>query len=387
MKPRLRHDVLYALLLAVAAAAWFAYKVTRTPEWTILTGSEEQRQDVCRSVYKKAAWRASWALDRLLADPSPAVRVPAIGALARRPDLHERFASRIRELAESGDRSVDARALEYLLQHDVAGPGAYLDRARRDLEDASCRDQHPGLLSSYLAAELDRGNPNPVAWALDLLEDGAIEDPRPLQTLLRYPELLRPFRARLVDGRSIALGSIVLGANYDWYTTGPLDPNDPACLRLRQKKDLQPEDVETGWHPYPAAGYDRYRRLDIEMAYGQLHNKVIFLYTEIEVGRAGDYLSFLTLDDNGYVFIDGQRVAGRDEPGVGEGWMMVDKCRLKQGRYPVFAWVHQADVAEPSGPDAGRHSPNHWVFKWLLRESRYRPAPQIRGLPVRLRQR
>jgi hypothetical protein len=118
------------------------------------------------------------------------------------------------------------------------------------------------------------------------------------------------------------------------------------------------------------------------MAYGQQQNRVIFLYTEIEVGRSGEYVSLLTLDDSGYVFIDGQRVAGRQQPDVGEGWLMVDKVTLSQGRHRVFAWVYQADVPEPSGPDAGRHSPNHWVFKWLVREALHRPAPAIQSVPL-----
>jgi hypothetical protein len=186
------------------------------------------------------------------------------------------------------------------------------------------------------------------------------------------------------EGEPAVTGSMVLGVNPDWYTTGPLDPRGAQARALRQKTALTPEDLRQGWQRYPEAGYDRYRRLEFEMAYGDQQDKVIFLTTEIEVGRGGDYVSLLTLDDNGYVFIDGQRVAGRSEPDVGEGWLMVQKATLTPGRHRVFAWVYQADFPDPGGSDAGRHTPNHWVFKWLLREALHRPAPDIRTVPVSL---
>ena len=186
------------------------------------------------------------------------------------------------------------------------------------------------------------------------------------------------------EGKTEASGSLVLGVNPDWYTSGPLAPTDPRARALWAKTELLPAELNEGWQRYPESGFDRYRRLDFELAYGQQQNQVIFLYTEIEVSRPGEYVSLLTLDDSGYVFIDGQRVAGRQQPDVGEGWLMLDKVTLTAGRHRVFAWVYQADFPEPSGPDAGRHSPNHWVFKWLLRQALHRPASEIQSVPLAL---
>lgn len=186
----------------------------------------------------------------------------------------------------------------------------------------------------------------------------------------------------LVNDAEAAAGTAILGINHDWLTTGPLGPGDPRCQRLRRKTDLTAEDLAEGWTRYPAEGYDRYRRLTFEDAYGQLHNKTIFLYTEIQVTREGDYESFLNIDDCGYVFIDGQRITGRSDNGVGEGWLLVDRCHLTAGRHRVFAWVYQADFPEPEGPDAGRHTPNHWNFKWLLRKARHQPADTVHSVPV-----
>ena len=684
-----RRFCLYTLPLALGLllVAFGLRRIARTPEWTVLTGTETDRQTVCRSVYKKPAWRAAWALRRLLADPSPWVRLPAIEALARRPDLHAQFAARIRALAHSDDRYVRARAVQYLFQHDGSLAPGTIRQALADLDDDSFRDQHPELLTACLAAELDRDESHVLSWALALLERNPNEDCRPLQTLLRFPNALRQHRGRLVecldhagesarpfllaaltavdgrmrgmspadwhintgdpakesespqgvtrftaeaewahrvhpnfqidrqqgelclllgegaggdhfwrrhkhstvdigkasfvftinkpgryqiwcrcwfsdkcgnhsllhiddrwlqwqrageedrtdplqtwhwkrlethvrltqgqhtltltagddgllydrlavlpveerfdpehpppmdglfdssvpsalsislerqaqsrgttqavavwvrrnstrinrgevslstatpfsivdgatktveftpgypvaeavfrvhlpegcaggevetkavfrvDGTDIATGSVILGVTPDWYTTGPLTPGDPRCRQLRNAKHVSPSDLREGWEPYPDTGYDRYRRLDFEKAFGQMHDRFVFLYTEIQVDRAGDFLSFLTIDDCGYVFIDGQRIAGRSEEGVGEGWMMVDKVSLPEGRHSVFAWVYQADFAEPVGRDAGRHTPNHWNLKWLLRQSRHAPASGIASVPVGL---
>ena len=64
--------------------------------------------------------------------------------------------------------------------------------------------------------------------------------------------------------------------------------------------------------------------------------------------------------------------------------MLVDKTPLAKGRYHVFAWVYQKNLREAYGSRAGRYTPNHWTFKWLLRERRHRAAPDIKGLPVKL---
>ncbi|MBT3375161.1 MAG: hypothetical protein HN742_37200 [Lentisphaerae bacterium] len=686
--PRLpKHYRIAIAPLAVALVVGVAWKVHRTPEWIVLTGTEAERQEICRSVYKKPPWRAARLLRHLLNDRSAAVRIPAIEALAHCPSLHPRFALTIRGLAYDTNPRLRARALEYVFQHEDMPVEAFLGGVRTDLSEDSFRDEHPDLLASYVAAELRRGNPTTVAWALDLCENGRDLDSRAVQALLRHPELLRPFRDRLIgllapddtpnaqfaraaltaidgqmrgtqptdwtrqhrapqggksllpplerftmemewahqidpnfqidalqgeqcvylgegaggdhfwrrhahstvnigkihvslhlsrddryqiwcrcwfldkcgnhsllhiddrwlrwrnaayedrndplqqwhwkriethvslkrgqhtltitagddgllydklavlpvrerfdpnspppmaplfnsaqpttismttevqaqsrgttqtisawvrrnseeltsgtaalfvpppfrvegndrvdvsfqDGiplaqadfrvhlpewatagevearttfrtkdKAIAFGSTILGTNHDWYTTGPLAPSDPRCRSLRSRKRLTRDDLVDGWSRYPANGYDRFRRLNPEKAYGQFHNKITFLYTEIDVAQAGEYASFLTIDDNGFVFVDGKRVAGRYEEGVGEGWMHVDRCHLEAGILPVFVWIGQSNVPEPTGADAGRHTPNHCVFKWLLRKSRHRPTPHIRSVPVDL---
>jgi hypothetical protein len=672
-------------VLAVAVCMVLAWKVTRTPEWTVLTGTADERQVICRSVYKKARWRASWAIGRLLRDPEPGVRVTAMGALVLRPDLHDEFRDAVAELARDADPSVRGTALEYVLRHDDMMSPEWIAAAARELRDREFRERQPQLFSLYIAVELARGNGEVVGWALSLLERSELDDPHQLAPLLRYPALLKPYRTRLgaclgqhraavdslvlgalasidgrmrgtaredwasatgeagpplerakalegftveaewahrvrpnfavdvhdgelclslgegaggdhfwrrheydtvdigkvdfvftlarsgryqiwcrswftdkcgnhsllhiddrwikwrhtsrddmgdlfrewhwkrieesvnlsegrhtlvltagddglyydklavlpvgetfdpasppapeclyhpdvptwvsltaeaqaqsrgttrkltvwvrrgspriargqvslfvpapfeivgdgraqvefapgeavaaapfrlrvpegsaggeveaktvftVDDRVVATGQQILGVNYDWYTTGPLDPRDPRCAALLQKKRPESGDLAEGWRPYPEKGYDRYRRLDFEMAYGHRQGTYIFLYTEIEVARTGDYVSFLTLDDKGHVFVDGRRVAGRDRPGVGEGWMHVDRIRFERGRHQVFAWVYQVDKPDPSGPRAGHHTPNHWMFKWLLRASRHRASPHVRGVPV-----
>ncbi len=681
---RRRFPVFTVALAAVALAA-VAYRLTWTPEWTVLTGTEAERQEACRSVYRKSPARAGWCLERLLSDSSPAVRIPALEALVHRPDLHGRFAATVHGLARGADPHVRARAIEYFFQHDGALSADLISQARADLEDPVFRDQHPGLTAAVLSAALARGQTDVVDWVVGLVERGAVGDTGAFQAVVRHPDLLRPFRGRLVsclgtsgpavkafvvaaltaidgrmrgtapddwrdtredvpgsaaeplpvnsftvegewahrlqpnfqidrtdgelglhlgegaggdhfwrrqrystvdigkahftftlsksdryqlwfrcwfsdkcgnhsllhvdgrwlrwraashddkydrlqqwhwkrietnvalsagqhtvtltagddglvydklallpagqrfdpvsppplrplfdpalpssvsisteaqsqvrgttqtvtvwvrrnsaritsgevrlavpapfevlgadtarvafaagsavagapfrvhapttsvggegdcvatfsvDGKQAAVGSMILGLTYDWYTTGPLNPSDPRCLTLSRQQSLSDADLAEGWQRYPAKGYDRYRRLDFERAFGQQHNVCIFLYTEIDVVRGGQFESFLTLDDSGVVTIDGKRVAGRREAGVGEGWMLVDNVALAPGRHRVFAWVYQADFPEPSGPDAGRHTPNHWVFKWLLRESRHRAAPQIRGVVV-----
>ncbi len=652
--------------MLLAAVGW---RLTLTPEWTVLTGNEAARQLVCRTVYRKSARRAVWCLERLLRDGAPGVQVTAMGALAYRPDLHGRFAPRLCELARAADTKVRAAALELLFQQGGMEQTQWLALAFAELRDPGFCERHPAILSAYLAAQCQRGDAATLDWLLGRLADPAFDDAGALAVVLGFPGLLQPQRARLaaahatagrsgrlfivaaltaIDGqlqpgvaatgverftaeaewaqrldpnfqiemregelclslgegaggdhfwrrheystvdigkahftftlsragryqvwcrawfsdkcgnnsllhiderwlqwrdaghddhadllrvwhwkrleREVALaagrhtltitagddgllydklavlpvgesfnpeqpppllglydettptavslsaerqsqargsrqnltvwvrrnrtslargtvllalpppfrllgptavdvefatqspiasaefqvelpagsrggevevvasfqaageadasGALVLGVNQDWYTTGPLPAAEARARALCAKTDLLPAELKEGWQRYPESGYDRYRRLDFEMAYGQQQNQVIFLYTEIEVGSAGDYVSLLTLDDCGYVFIDGQRLAGRQQADVGEGWLMVDKVRLSPGRHRVFAWVYQADVPEPSGPDAGRHSPNHWLFKWLLREALHRPAPQIRSVPV-----
>lgn len=664
--------LLAAGALAALAAAW---RLTRTPEWVVLTGSEPARQAICRTVYRKSAPRAAWCLRRLLADRSPAVRLAALGALACRPDLHERFVPRLRELAAAGDAEVRACALEWLFQRGGMDAGQWLRLAAPLVADGGLRTRRPDLLAAYVARACEGAPADAVGWVLELVEDPAFEAQGALQGLLRRPDLLRPHRDRLarayagasrstrlflaaalaaIDGAlpeaaggtggdpaenglerftveaewaqridpnfqidmeqgelcivlgegaggdhfwrrheystvdigkafytfrlardgvyqiwcrcwfmdkcgnhsllhiderwlqwrdagqddrtdrlrvwhwkriegsvrlaagrhtltltagddgllydklailpagerfdpgnppplnalhdpavpmgvsltaerqaqcrgtvqtvtvwvrrtspavargrvtltvpepfrlsgpgtadlefpgqapvagagflvelppgavggeveveaafrgedgTAAANTVLLGVLPDWRSTGPLDPRDARARRLVQKTALEPEDLREGWHPYPEAGCDRYRRLNFEQAYGQQQDRIVFLYTEFEVESAGEYLSLLTLDDNGFVFVDGRRVAGRAQPDVGEGWLMVDRVRLEPGRHRVFAWVYQADFPDPEGPDAGRHTPNHWVFKWLLREAMHRPARGLRWVP------
>jgi hypothetical protein len=644
------------------------YKLRLTPEWTVLTGTVAERQVICRSVYKKSASRAAWALERLFGDEAGEVRVTAIEALARRPDLHAQFASKIEGLAEGGDLSVRGRALEYIFKHPEMLSATWLARSSALLKGDDFRSQHPELLSFYLAAELDRRQTTVLTWMLELLAANALGDTRPWETVLRYSDQLRGFRKPLirclegaddehksfatavlmaasggvsggeepvqealdrftvemewanrihpnfhvdvhegerclhlgegaggyavwrsnkyhtvdvgqaqltftlaksgdyqiwcrswfsdkcgnhallyvddtwfkgdswyhadgtdqlrtwhwkrlesrihlaegrhtltvkaaddglfhdklallpagktfnedklppinalydpavpcsvsitpeaqsqsrgttqtvtawvrrnqadilagkvrlmipppfrivgedsvdivfgedsplasadfrvelpagsssgelraeasfvVAGQTVATGTLILGMNYDWYTTGPLSPGDPLCVALRAKTQLTRDELKTGWSAYPHIGYDRYRRLNFEQAYGQARDAYIFLYTEIEITKAGSYQSFLTIDDMGYVFVGGERVGGRNSPGVGEGNMLVDSCELKPGRYPVFAWIYQSGSHESP---SGRGAPNHWAFKWLLRETQHRPSPDVRSVPV-----
>ena len=140
------------------------YKLRLTPEWTVLTGTVAERQVICRSVYKKSASRAAWALERLFGDEAGEVRVTAIEALARRPDLHAQFASKIEGLAEGGDLSVRGRALEYIFKHPEMLSATWLARSSALLKEDDFRSQHPELLSFYLAAELDRRQTTVQIW-------------------------------------------------------------------------------------------------------------------------------------------------------------------------------------------------------------------------------
>ncbi len=185
------------------------------------------------------------------------------------------------------------------------------------------------------------------------------------------------------DRRPKGKAIMALGVTHDWYTTGPLDPHGQRARELMRAHALTAQD-RRGWTPYPRQGYDRYRRFAFEQAYGQTEDKVIFLVTEIEIGEGGEYVSLLTLDDYGCVYIGGRRVAGRPPSRcVGEGRLMMDTCRLEPGRHQVFLWVCQAAFSDPVGHDADRHSYNNWVCKWLLRRGRHRIAPDVRGVPVR----
>jgi len=199
----------------------------------------------------------------------------------------------------------------------------------------------------------------------------------PQEAAGREATLTAEFR---VNGRTEAIGTIIMGVPFDWRTTGPLSAEDALCAKLRAKTRLDPEDLRTGWSPYPAKGYDRYRRLDFEMAYGETLGKYVFLHTEIEVAEEGRYVSLMTIDDHGCVWVDGKRVSGRAENGYSEGRLMVETIRLERGRHQVFMRVYQCGYDDLDVYDRQATVPNHWVCLWLLREARLRPASGIRGV-------
>jgi hypothetical protein len=177
-------------------------------------------------------------------------------------------------------------------------------------------------------------------------------------------------------------GRMVLGGQFDWLTTGPLDPSDRLNRALKSRSNVTDEELRAQFTPYPANGYDAYRRLDLERAYGQLRNKYIYLCCDIEVAETVDYLALLTADDTAYVYVDGRLAVSQTARGPGEGRMMVRGLRLTAGRHRLFVRLYQDPAPEPTGPDAGRHSPNHCNLKLLIRKARHEIAPGIRGLPA-----
>ncbi len=182
------------------------------------------------------------------------------------------------------------------------------------------------------------------------------------------------------DGKRLAAGRVILGVPCDWYATGPLEPDSPLCRQLLGLTRLTPETRDLSvWQRYPDAGYDRYRRLNFEKAYGQQDDKYIFLHSRIDVADTGEYVSLLTIDDGGFVYLDGQRLAGRDGHGMAEGWMQTTPVRLTAGRHDVFVWVSQQPGPDGFLPNGLVSKPNHWVFKWLLRRARHEAAPGISG--------
>ncbi len=182
------------------------------------------------------------------------------------------------------------------------------------------------------------------------------------------------------EGKRLATGRLILGVPYDWHATGPLKPDAPLCRQLLGLTRLTPETRDlSAWHRYPNAGYDRYRRLDFEKAYGQQDDAYIFLCTRIDVAETGDYVSLLTLDDSGFVFINGQRIAGREGGGMAEGRLQTAPVRLEAGRHDVFAWVSQRPGPDQYLENGLSYKPNHWAFKWLLRRARHLAAPGITG--------
>jgi len=670
------------VLVGVAVIGLLFWRITWTPEWTILTGNERARLEICRTVCLKRAWRVRASLRVLLRDKSPAVRIAAVEALNRRPDVRARLSADAAVLVSAPEPDVRARALEYLLSGAGDDWKRWAERAAAELADPEFRHSHPELTRAYVQTLVQHGDSSVVGWVLDLLERDPEQQLEPLRPATAATELARPLRERflallrsgserarsfaiasltaidgamrgyaaedwvspsgvaagaidsselltrftveaewafdirpnfeidvhdgveclylaegaggfmswlqrenstvdigtgrftfalekdgnyqvwlrcwlenkcgnstgmqidgneigmfsdsedvfrtwhwqlaspgihltagrhtfdlmafedgvfvdkfvvlpaeekfnlenppplsplfdaslpsslsftaemqhqlrgttqkltvwvrrntegvrqgrvkltvpppfevlegneadavfapgvpvarstflvrvppnavagevearaefVVNGKTAAVGTVFLGVQFDWWTTGPLTSGQPRCDALMRQTDLQPAELADGWSRYPANGYDRYRRLNFEMAYGQSSGKSIFLYTEIDVAQEGDYLSLLTMDDAGPIFIDGRRVAGRSTgEALGEGLLMMQPCHLTAGRHRVFTWVWQSPADDPVGPDADRHTYNNWVFKWLLRASRHAIAPGIRGLLV-----
>ena len=183
-----------------------------------------------------------------------------------------------------------------------------------------------------------------------------------------------------VSGKGLN-GEIILGGQFDWMTTGPLDPGDARQIKLSQMKEIGDEDLKAGWSRYPQKGIDPYRRLNLEWAYGGFRNKFIYLCTDINVGQSGDFMAMLTADDTAIVFIDGKRVIEQSGDGPGEGRLVTSPLYLDRGPHRIFARVFQSDAPIPEGPDRYSHTWNHCIFKLLLRKKQHQQSETIQGLP------
>jgi len=187
------------------------------------------------------------------------------------------------------------------------------------------------------------------------------------------------------ESGTVVEGEMILGGQFDWLTTGPLAYADELRRKLSGRRTVSDEELAADFSPYPITGYDAYRRLDLEKAYGQLLDRYVYLACDIEVTDEGAYMALLTADDTAYVYIDGVLVISQPEKGPGEGRMVTRPVQLAEGRHRIFVQLYQIAKPDPVGPGALRMSPNHCNFKLLLRESRHRPATAIRGLPYRPR--
>jgi hypothetical protein len=61
--------------------------------------------------------------------------------------------------------------------------------------------------------------------------------------------------------------------------------------------------------------------------------------------------------------------------------MVTNQVMLSRGRHRILVRHYQADFADPIGEDNFRHTYNHCVLKFLLRNGRHEPATAIKGLP------
>lgn len=176
-------------------------------------------------------------------------------------------------------------------------------------------------------------------------------------------------------------GQVILGAQLDWLSTGPLAPDDPLHAKLDSATTVSDADLKHNWAPYPDKGYGPYRNLDMEMAYGQLMDKYIYLCTDITVSKAGTYAALMTVDDTARVYVDGRLEISQPYLGQGEGRLVMKPVKLRAGKHRILAKIYQSDAQDTEGPDARRATYNHCVFKLLLRKARHRHAEEIRGLP------
>jgi len=180
-------------------------------------------------------------------------------------------------------------------------------------------------------------------------------------------------------------GEFIIGAQLDWLCTGPVGPDDELRGDLLSKTNVTDEELVGSWARFPQSGYDAYRRLDFEKAYGQLKNVHLFLTTDIVVTELQGCLLLLTADDTARVYIDGRLAIAQEEGGPGEGRMVKRHIRIGPGRRRLFVKLYQAAFNDPLGPGSARHTYNHCNFKLLIRNERHVPSPTIKGLPMSLR--
>lgn len=177
-------------------------------------------------------------------------------------------------------------------------------------------------------------------------------------------------------------GEIILGAHYDWFTTGPLSPADPLCDELLDVTEPIPESkLLDNWSRPPVEGYDTYRRFNPELAWGQLRNKHIFFATNLHIAESGTYTTFLTVDDTATCLLGGTVIAEQRGRGPGEGRMTTREVRLEEGAHQLFVKMHQADFPDPEGNSARRRTYNNCSLKLLIRKSRHQPAQAVQGIP------
>ncbi len=217
------------------------------------------------------------------------------------------------------------------------------------------------------AVEFSDGCPLGSAVFTLLVPEGTVGGERKLTAML------------LAKGKTIVSKEFILGVPFKWYTTGPMAPSDPKCRKLLRNRRASTNDFPELWKPYPEKGYDRYRRFDFEDAFGPSRDKYVFLHTKIEVAEKGNYLHLFTVDDHGYVFIDGRYAIGRGFDGYAELDMMMRKQRLKAGTHDVLLRIYQGKVADPLAGDL-RATQNYWVCMWVLRKELHEPAEGIRGV-------